>query len=234
VITCTQHGPAGDVTDYGLNALYYFTAGLSTLGNYANGDQYVRTVPQVSLPVDILSFSGYKSGTVNKLQWTTSSEQNNRGFEVQRSLDGVNYSSIGFVNSLAAGGNSSSQLDYGFTDNSVTGDRQYYRLRMVNLNNSSKLSNIVIINGDKPMLLTINGLYPNPATTIVNVLLGSPVKEKITLVVTDMLGKTVVQQDAVVQPGSNTIPIDINRLTNGTYVVKVMGNEGVVSKFVKQ
>jgi hypothetical protein len=234
VITCTQHGPFGDVTDYA--NLFYSHAGATT-GLYGNLDQWVQTVPLVSLPADILSFSGYKSGSVNKLQWTTTSEQNNRGFEVQRSLDGVNYNSIGFVNSLAAGGNSSSQIDYGFIDNNLTGDRQYYRLRMVSLNNSSKLSNVVLIKGEKPLTLMIDGLFPNPANSVVNVLIGSPGHDKLTLLVTDMLGKTVVQQVTEVESGSNTIPIDISRLTNGTYIVKLVCNnncEGVVGKFVKQ
>jgi hypothetical protein len=234
VITCTQHGPFGDVTDY--SAFFYSHAGATT-GTYANLDQWVQTIPLVSLPADILSFSGYKSGTVNKLQWTTTSEQNNRGFEVQRSLDGVNYNAIGFVNSLAAGGNSSSQLDYGFIDNNVTGDRQYYRLRMVSLNNSSKLSNIVLIKGDRPLTLMIDGLFPNPANSVVNVLIGSPGHDKVTLLVTDMLGKTVVQQVTEVETGSNTIPLDISRLANGTYMVKLICSsncEGVVGKFVKQ
>jgi hypothetical protein len=234
VITCTQHGPFGDVTDY--SNFFYAHAGATT-NTYPNLDQHVQTVQSVSLPVDILSFSGYKSGTTNKLQWTTSSEQNNRGFEVQRSMDGVNYNSIGFINSLATGGSSATQLDYDFIDNNVTGDRQYYRLRMVSLNNSSKLSNIVLIKGDKPVTLTINGLFPNPANSMVNVLIGAPGHDKVTLLVTDMLGKTVVQHVTEVETGSNTIPIDINVLANGSYIVKLICSsncETTVGKFVKQ
>jgi hypothetical protein len=234
VITCTQHGPFGDVTDY--SNFFYSHAGATT-GTYANLDQWVQTIPLVSLPADILSFSGYKSGAVNKLQWTTGSEQNNSGFDVQRSFDGVNYSSIGFVNSLAAGGNSSAQLIYGFTDNNVTGDRQYYRLRMVSLNNNSKLSNVVLIKGDKPVTLMIDGLFPNPANSVVNVLIGSPGHDKVSLLVTDMSGKTVVQQATELESGSNTIPVDISRLANGTYMVKLVCSnncETAAGKFVKQ
>ena len=77
-------------------------------------------MPSGTLPVTLLSFRGYKDGSRNQLRWTTTTELNNRGFEVQRSTDGINYSVIGFVNSIALFGNSSSDLDYTFTDNNPT------------------------------------------------------------------------------------------------------------------
>ena len=50
------------------------------------------------LPVSLLSFSGYRDGNINRLQWTTASEQNNQGFDVERSKDGISFFSVGFVN----------------------------------------------------------------------------------------------------------------------------------------
>ncbi|NOT52610.1 MAG: hypothetical protein HOP10_15205, partial [Chitinophagaceae bacterium] len=155
-INVTQHG--GDVTNYG--DLYFTNLGESTENIYGNGDQFVQTSALVSLPVDFLNFSGYRAGARNILNWTTSSEQNNKGFEVQRSIDGSNYVALGFVNSLAPGGNSATELSYTFSDNNLSGSRQYYRLKQVNLDNSSKYSNIVLIKGDRGMQMTIDGLYP--------------------------------------------------------------------------
>ena len=190
-----------------------------------------------ALPVSLQNFSGYKDGSRNQLRWTTVSENNNSGFEVQRSTDGINYTALGFVNSQAVSGTSSIQLYYSFTDNNVTGSKQYYRLRQVDFDNHSKLSNIVLIKGDKPVTLTIDGLYPNPASSTVNVLIATPNKDKVTMLITDLAGRTVIQQVVSVETGSNTIPVDISRIANGTYMVKlVCGNncEGVVGKFVKQ
>lgn len=189
------------------------------------------------LPVSILNFSGYKDGGRNQLRWTTSNEQNNSGFEVQRSTDGVNYTAIGFVNSQALGGNSTIELNYAFTDNNVIGNRQYYRLRQANFDGISKLSNIVLIKGDKPVTLMIDGLFPNPASTLVNVLIAAPGKDKVTMLVTDIAGRTVIQKEVYVETGSNTIPVNISHLTNGTYIVKLVCEsncEGVAGKFVKQ
>jgi len=188
------------------------------------------------LPVDLLTFSGYKDGSRNQLKWTTSVEQNNKGFEVQRSLDGVNYTVIDFVNSLAPGGSSLTQLNYMFADNNVTSDKQYYRLRQIDFGGHYKFSNIVLIKGEKPTIFTINGIFPNPATTVVNLLTGSPAKAKATMVISDMSGRVMMIRSLELETGSNTLPVDVSALSGGTYMVKMISSSGGVtsSKFVKQ
>ena len=188
------------------------------------------------LSVTLLNFSGYKQGSVNILRWTTAQETNNLGFEVHRSVDGINYTSIGFVNSLAPGG-ISSQLNYSFTDINPVNNKQYYRLRQVDIDSRSKFSGIVLIKGDKPVTLTIYGLFPNPASNIVNVIVATPDRSVVTLVVTDISGRTLTQKVANVETGSNTIPLDISRLTNGSYLVKLVCKdncEAALIKFIKQ
>ena len=189
------------------------------------------------LPVNLLTFSGYKESNHNVLRWTTVNESNNRGFEIQRSTDGVNFGVIGFVNSQAPGGNSTGNLNYTFTDNIPAGAKQYYRLRQVDIDNHGKYSSIVLIRGDKPLTLAIGGLFPNPANNIMNVIIDAPVRNNITLVITDIAGKIVKQQPANVETGSNTITMNISNLANGTYTVKVVckaDGESAVSSFIKQ
>lgn len=176
----------------------------------------------ITLPVSLLNFSGYKSGTKNVLNWTTASEQNNKGFEVQRAIDGTNYSSLGFVNSAAPGGFTSLQINYTFDDNNPASPKQYYRLKQIDLDGRSKLSNIVMITGGRPAILGIGGLFPNPARTVVNVIIDAPQRDDITVLVTDMAGKTVKQQLANVDIGSNTVPVDIANLASGSYLVKLL------------
>ena len=223
-----------DWTDY-TNYFYAIPGPTSTTGTYGNGDHWAQTSASIVLPIDLLSFSGYKDGGRNQLRWTTSTEQNNRGFEVQRSLDGVNYNAIGFVNSMANGGNSSVQLNYTFTDNNVTGLRQYYRLRQVDFGGNNKLSNIVLIKSDKPTIITIDGIFPNPATTTINLLVGAPVKDKVSIVVTDMAGRIMITKNMNVETGSNTLPLDVSGLAGGNYFIRMVDSNGEVvsGKFVK-
>lgn len=218
---------------------FYGIPGFSTAGGVVAAG-FARTDALVTLPVSIINFSGYKSGSKNVLKWTTANEQNNRGFEVQRSADGVSYSAIGFVNSVAPGGNSSTELTYSYDDNSpLVAKKSYYRLRQVDIDNRSKLSNVVLINGDKPKVAGIGGIFPNPASQLINVIVESPQREDVTLVLMDVSGKTIKQKLVNVEMGSNTIPLQIGELAAGSYLVKVLsrsaeGGESTASKFVKQ
>ena len=191
----------------------------------------------IALPVGLLSFSGERTGAVNQLHWTTSTEANSRGFAVQRSADGINYVTLGFVNSQAAGGNSQSNISYSYTDNSPSGNKQYYRLKLVDMDNNSRLSNIVMIKSDKPVVLGIDGIFPNPANSVVNLNVQAPASDNITAVVTDISGKVLITHNAHVEAGSNTVQLDVSRLVSGTYLVKLICKancESVVGKFVKQ
>jgi hypothetical protein len=216
---------------------FYTSPGQSVAGGNSSAG-YVQTVALVSLPVNLLNFSGYKSGSKNVLKWTTANENNNVGFEVQRSLDGSNYSYLGFVNTQASGGTSSSSLSYTFDDNSPAGKKQYYRLRQIDVDAHAKLSSVVLITGDKSTGFNMGGIFPNPARDQVNVLINAVRRDDITLVVTDVLGRTVKQKAANVETGSNTIPIDISSLASGSYMVKLICKssdcEDVVAKFNKQ
>ena len=188
------------------------------------------------LPVNFLTFSGYKSGSVNKLQWTTASEQNCLGFEVQRSTDGINFTSIGFVNTLAIGGNSTDRISYSFIDNNAAGEKQYYRIRQVDIDNRGRLSNVILVKGSKPLIVSIDGIYPNPAKNEINVLLAAPARDKATLIVTDISGRILLQQLVNVETGINSIPLNISRFAKGTYLLKLQSqhtNEIATSKFIK-
>ncbi|MGG9962712.1 T9SS type A sorting domain-containing protein [Ferruginibacter sp. SUN106] len=185
----------------------------------------------ILLPVSIVNFSGYKDGNRNQLQWTTATENNNLGFELQRSADGITYTAIGFVNSLAQGGNSSRELNYTFTDNNPIGSRQYYRFSQVDINNHSKLSNVVRIDGDKPLVIKVDGVFPNPAITTVNIQVNAPAKSKLTVYLVDNTGRVAMQQDINVETGKNIVPIDISKLANANYTLKVSSGLGNAAAF---
>jgi hypothetical protein len=188
------------------------------------------------LPVSLFTFSGYKEGNHNLLKWSTASEQNNKGFEIERSTDGVNYSSVGFVPSQSISGNSNSKLNYSFIDNSPQGDKQYYRLRQIDFNNNEKLSNIILIKGTQPKEFTLDAVFPNPAKTLLNVFVNSPKHENILLQAIDINGRVLQQKSITVDTGFNTVSFDVSSLSNGVYLLKVMSSAGEtkVSRFIKQ
>ena len=81
------------------------------------------------LPVSLTKFTVTKKGTVSFAAWLTESEQNNSHFNLQRSIDGNMFTTLGKVNSKAVNGNSSTELNYDFTDNAPQIGHNYYRFR---------------------------------------------------------------------------------------------------------
>lgn len=187
-------------------------------------------------PVDILSFSGYKDGMLNQLKWNTTTEQNNKGFEVERSADSIHFTLLGFVNSKASMGNSSVPLDYFFTDNQVSGLTQYYRLRQLGLNGSSRFSKVVTLKQDISPGISIRGMYPNPVTDMVNLQVSSSKKDKMQLVLLNMNGLVMLERRLNVEAGSNILPVNVSSLPGGMYTIRLVnsGGEVTTAKMMKQ
>ncbi|HVF96330.1 MAG TPA: T9SS type A sorting domain-containing protein, partial [Flavisolibacter sp.] len=155
-------------------------------------------------------------------------------YQVERSTDGRNWNTAGSVTSF---GSTSAQHSYSFADNNISGLRQYYRLRQVDVNGATKLSNIVIISGIRPTTLVLTGLFPNPAASRVSLLVDAPAKDILIIQVMDAVGRVVKTQKSFVDAGSNTLELNVTGLMAGSYLVKVnceAGCQTAVSKFVKE
>jgi parallel beta-helix repeat protein len=206
-----------------------------TFSATGSGGFYVHTGKFI-LPVTGLELKGELSGTANKLSWSTAMETNNRGFEVQRSADGNNFSTLGFVATKADNGNSSSLLGYGYSDARPFAGNTYYRLKQLDKDGRVSYSNIVLL-GRKVSDITLSGVYPNPAERELNLVIISPRAEKVTIVVTDLRGKIVMQEATQLVNGQNQQQLNIRSLAAGTYIIKAVcanGCETAVHRFVKQ
>jgi hypothetical protein len=187
------------------------------------------------LPVQLISFSGAKDGRNNKLQWSTSSESNNRGFELERSADGKNFSSIAFVQTKAENGTSNSTISYSFSDERATNATTYYRLKQLDRDGKITYSSAtVVIKGDK-YGLEISAVYPNPARERINLSITSGVAEKASISITDLNGRVVKQLNINLNAGDNYINLDINSLASGSYVIRLINSqsEPKTAQFIK-
>lgn len=117
------------------------------------------------LPVTLLSFTGSREGGRVNLSWFTASEQQNRGFMVQRSTDGISFDSIGWE---TGAGNSSIKRSYAFTDYFT--ERAYYRLAQHDMDGSVHTSPMVFVGSSKNELT----VFPNPTDGQVSILGLSP------------------------------------------------------------
>jgi hypothetical protein len=197
----------------------------------AGAFEFVGTVP-----VTLVNFVGEKRNTINKLQWTTLTELNNTGFELQRSANGKDFSTLTFIKSKAENGASNAAINYSFEDVKPLVTTNYYRLKQIDKDGKSTLSNIVVLAGNKVDRFEMTNLYPNPAVSNLNITINATKDENIQLVVTDIVGKILIQEKRFVTKGTNSTSLNTQKLCAGMYIVKAItanATEIISSKFVK-
>jgi hypothetical protein len=190
----------------------------------------------VTLPVSFSSINATNIGKNNKVTWSTASEEHNKGFDVQRSTDGVNYTSLGFVNSLSSTGNSSSALNYSFIDYDPIGLKQYYRLKQTDFDGTSRYSGVVVVTNAVPERLAVTSIYPNPTSSFVHLSVASPSREAMQLIVTDVNGRAVRSKLVNAEVGNNSFEVDATGLGAGVYYLSLKGpltGWQSIGKFVK-
>ncbi len=205
--------------------------------DYVDGGIFTIQLSGTALPLLLTNFTGVRLGLTNALKWTTQSEQGAKAFELQRSADGSNYSTIGSVASKAFNGNSSTTLQYEFTDTKPFTGNNYYRLKLLDKDGSFSYSAIVLIKGSKPGGLRLSSPYPNPVNSLLNLVISSLVNEGVNVIVTDLLGRPVMQQSVRINIGDNAIRLNVSALAKGSYLIRAVcanGCETSVEKFVKQ
>ncbi len=236
----SNYDSATSVTDFTpvTSGVYYFGFhGYSDPNNDILLVDGIEITENTTTPVTLLSFTGKAEGVANLLQWQTATEVNNKGFVMERSANGVEFNPLAFVASKGAYGNSSLPLSYAYVDAKPYSAISYYRLKQTDYDGKYTYSNIVAIKGNGNSELLITHVFPNPAKDRLQVFLQSPTKQLVSMVLTDLLGKVVLQQKATLQKGSNLQTLHLAALSSGVYILKLVCSNGCVSgvsKVVKE
>lgn len=179
------------------------------------------------MPVTLISFNAHPETNVVNLTWATSSEENSKGFEIERSPDASIWTTIGFVQSLSAETGGKNRLDYLFTDSAPLRRRSYYRLRMTDFDGKYTYSSVRVTASENGAQIYT---YPNPAMDELTIdgLTGSE-----TVKVLDILGRTVAE--SFNNEGKVRKTLNIRFLPNGTYVINIRMPDGtsVSQKLIK-
>ncbi|HMY23776.1 MAG TPA: T9SS type A sorting domain-containing protein, partial [Chitinophagales bacterium] len=184
------------------------------------------------LPVEMVSFTGFNEGIVNRLKWTTASEINTDRFEIEKSLDNSSWSLIG---SKEAAGNSNQSLNYDFTDNEPIVGNNYYRLKILDNDGTFKFSNIINIPISEAVINGFSRIYPNPTGGQLNVELQATTAYETKITTYDVVGKKVQEKNISLVKGLNSLLFDFSDLAKGTYLLQFTDSKGKthINKFVK-
>lgn len=115
------------------------------------------------LPVELVSFKGRAIEEGNLLTWQTASEENNEGFEIEKSSNGLDWEYLDFI---AGQGTTSTINNYDFLDEKIKSGVSYYRLKQVDWDGEIEYSEVVAITRRK--VVDDLSVYPNPASNVLN------------------------------------------------------------------
>ncbi|PQA56959.1 T9SS type A sorting domain-containing protein [Siphonobacter curvatus] len=171
-----------------------------------------------ALPVSLARFEVSKEGNAALLTWLTAQEKNTKSFEVEHSLDGRSWRTIG---SVAAKGNSTAEQRYSFLDTDPANGINYYRLRMVDFDGYTELTRSQSIAFE---LAAQASVYPNPVADVLTLHVKDQTKLQGVQVLSSM-GTTVYRTSS---PGSQ---LSMQGLSKGLYVVRLQFVNGTVETF---
>lgn len=180
------------------------------------------------LPVKLASFNSIINGRDVKLNWVTEFEENNSGFEVQKTGVGSQeteiWNKIGFVKGK---GNSKEMVSYSFEDRNIQTGKYKYRLKQIDYNGNFEYFELAgVVEVGVPAKFDLSQNYPNPFNPVTKINFDIPQSGLVTLKVYDMLGKEVATVlNEMKDAGYYTVNFDASGLSSGVYFYRLSSND---------
>ena len=172
------------------------------------------------LPVELLEFSAFVDDNKVVLNWSTLSETNNAGFQVEHALGNDDFEILDWVEGA---GTSTEKNDYIYSISDLEPGRHRFRLLQVDLDGKSEYSNVIEVGTDLPSSLNISSPYPNPFSQDFNLTITVQEGGEYSLSLVDLLGRVVTDQKRVVLKSgeAKTVTIDGGNLPIGSYIYRI-------------
>lgn len=181
-------------------------------------------------PVELTYFNAKAVGNHNVLSWQTENELNNSHFEIERSINGIDFEIIGTAEGQ---GITFEVTNYDFIDKN-SAINTYYRLRQVDFDNQFEYSEIVTVNRKQVGNNNIR-IYPNPVQNDLSINYEPATNETVQIKIIDMTGRVLVTQHRDLTQGDNQLIIDCANLPQGNYFIQLQSNStSIIRMIVKQ
>jgi hypothetical protein len=186
---------------------------------------------EATLPVELVSFTGSYFNCAVNLSWTTATESNNKGFDIQRIKSNGNWETIGYIQGQ---GTSTIKNEYSFSDKNVSEGTYKYRLKQTDFDGSNVYSKEIEVNTKVPESFSVAQNYPNPFNPSTTIEYSIAKISQVSIKIYDVLGKelqTLVK--ASQEAGTYKVTWNANNYGNGIYFYKVeAGNLSKTGKMI--
>jgi hypothetical protein len=167
------------------------------------------------IPVELESFTAKISENKAHLEWRTSSEINNQGFDIEMSYDNKSFEKIDFIPGF---GTTSEEKNYYYIVNESLSAKNYFRLKQIDFDGSFNYSPIVEVDGYLPSEFSLAQNYPNPFNPTTSIQFSLPVDASVTIKIFDMLGEEVaIAANSEFIAGMHKINFEAENLSSGIY-----------------
>ncbi|MBK7865885.1 MAG: T9SS type A sorting domain-containing protein [Ignavibacteriales bacterium] len=191
--------------------------------------RYFLSFSQVIVPVELASLSASVSDAKVVLNWTTSSEKNSYGFEIERKTESVEWTKLGFVKSS---GTSTTVHAYQFVDSKPGAAGKYsYRLKMIDLDGSHKYSSTVEVEFGTPSEFALFQNFPNPFNPETKINFALKEKSEVSIVVYNSSGQQVATLvSGSMDAGYHSVMFNGNEFASGIYFYRITAGRFVETK----
>ena len=177
------------------------------------------------VPVELTNFSALVNGTAAELKWTTATETNNRGFDIERMNNNGVFEQIGFVPGF---GTTTEPKSYTFTDSKLNAGNYSYRLKQVDFDGSFSYSNVIDVEVVTPSTFSLEQNYPNPFNPSTTIRFSIPVETDVRLNVYNALGQVIAEiVNERLKEGYHEVNFDATDLTSGIYFYRLEADKFV-------
>ena len=192
---------------------------------------YTATDALNPLPIELTDIVAQVQNGEVVLRWQTATEVNNSGFEIEHSIDNVNFEKVGFV---PGAGNTTEAQEYSFNVGKLPAGKHYFRLKAIDFDGVVSYSPVVEAEVPLTEAFSLSPVYPNPFQSVARFTLTVAEPQQVRVEVFDMLGRRVeVLHDGQVEGGRvYTFTLDGTELPAGMYFYRVTGEHFTASKNV--
>lgn len=205
---------------------------INNLGHFYVANRVINKgifTANITLPVQLLSFSAMPRNNTVRLSWTTEQEESYTTYSPEQSKDGIHFTSLGHLD----GSGSSQQKTYSWTDFTPAAGTDYYRIHITE-NNREFYSKTIPVSFHYSGI-TLSNLYSPPGGDQLSFHITSGSHHTVSVRIVNQAGAVVLQQNSQVNEGIQTYNLNVSQLAVGLYYLQVISenNESVAAAFVK-